>query len=554
MSGTTLIFNEKIQKQLKRNDFCNRLVEILNETNINNSKTIAGNFTEAVYQELPQLARQENFVADLIKGTAHKQLINISSFFSKKDISITSTQKRKIHDLIQLVLANELNEYRQFEYVSHNLPIMSFFKKELLEIRPGTNITQWKFINDYCLDKSRKIELYFSNIANYKEISDKLCATAVSALVKTMTGKRFDSTISQKGKGLYPNGLDALPEHIHNMNPYHIFLIAYSFRLPLTKYDEMRSKNEDTYDCFCFEENMFRFALAYIREKDEIPRFLNIIKENKKDFMKSEGESCNAQYVTEEINNFFFNNTGDVESLYPSFFHLLKKLGVVSAETREKTLNAHRRIVARNNMKKLIEDTELNNIISYYSLLCNSVDDIISFKYKNDIESTGKATQILHDNYSKLFETHPKEKEKILSMLCDRVSCDSSKQIRPSIRPILKSRFTTTHIGKISKGDADITRSDILKIGYLRTFIDFVNENNNCVNNKPEMTEATRKLTEIFETTTNRMLKECYFVPVKITFALDGLIEIALSSGINDKCIPEVFQACLPIDITRNTD
>lgn len=553
MSGTTLIFNEKMQNKLTKNDFRNRLVQILNETNISNAKIIANNFVDMVYKELPEISEQDNFVEALIKGNAHRKLINIDSLFRKKNITITISQKSKIHDLIQLILANELNEYRTFEYVMQNLPIMSFFKKELLEIRPGTNIPQWKFINDNCLDKSNSIELYFRNIANYKEISDKLCATAVSALVKKMTGKRFDSTISQKGKGWYPNGLDALPEQLHNIKPYYLFLFAYSFRLNFQKYDEMRNKNEDTYDCFCFEENIFRFAIAYIRRIDEIPRLISIIDENKEDFIKAESKNYDAEYVTEEINSFFSNNTGNIESLYPSFSALLKKLGVVSAKKREETLNEQRRIVAQNNMHKLIEDTDQNNIIKYCSLLHSSADDIISFKYKTDIESAEKAINILHDNYLQLFEAKPEEKAKILSMLCDRISPDSSNMIRPSIRPVLKSKFTTTHIRKINTGTTNkpITRSDILKIGYLRTFIDFVNENNDHFKNKQEMTEATRKLKDQFEATTNKMLKECYFAPVKITFALDGLIEIALSSGMNDKCIPEVFQACLPIDITR---
>lgn len=553
MSGTTLIFNEKMQNKLTKNDFRNRLVQILNETNISNAKIIANNFVDMVYKELPEISEQDNFVEALIKGNAHRKLINIDSLFRKKNITITISQKSKIHDLIQLILANELNEYRTFEYVMQNLPIMSFFKKELLEIRPGTNIPQWKFINDNCLDKSNSIELYFRNIANYKEISDKLCATAVSALVKKMTGKRFDSTISQKGKGWYPNGLDALPEQLHNIKPYYLFLFAYSFRLNFQKYDEMRNKNEDTYDCFCFEENIFRFAIAYIRRIDEIPRLISIIDENKEDFIKAESKNYDAEYVTEEINSFFSKNTGNIESLYPSFSALLKKLGVVSAKKREETLNEQRRIVAQNNMHKLIEDTDQNNIIKYCSLLHSSADDIISFKYKTDIESAEKAINILHDNYLQLFEAKPEEKAKILSMLCDRISPDSSNMIRPSIRPVLKSKFTTTHIRKINTGTTNkpITRSDILKIGYLRTFIDFVNENNDHFKNKQEMTEATRKLKDQFEATTNKMLKECYFAPVKITFALDGLIEIALSSGMNDKCIPEVFQACLPIDITR---
>lgn len=556
MSGTTLIFNEKMQNKLTRNDFHYRLVKILNETNISNTnaKIIANSFVDILYKKLPEISEQDNFVEALIKGNAHSQLINIDSFFKEKNITITSSQKSKIHDLIQLILANELNEYRTFEYVMQNLPIMSFFKKELLEIRPGTNIPQWRFINDNCLGKSKRIEPEFRNIANYKEISDKLCAKAVSALVKSMTDKRCDSTISQRGKGWYPNGLDALPEQLHNIKPYYLFLFAYSFRMDFQKYDEMRNKNEDTYDCFCFEENIFRFAIAYIKKKDEIPRFMKIINKNKKIFTKSQSKNYDAEYVTEKINSFFSNNTGDIESLYPSFLDLLKELGVVSAEKRKEILNEQRRTVAQNNMQELIKDTDLNNITKYLSLLHNSADDIISFKYKTDIDSAEKAINVLENNYSQLCEkTRPEEKAKILSMLCDRISPDSSNRIRSSIRPILKSKFTTTHITKISNGTTrnPITRSDILKIGYLRTFIDFVNKNNNQFKNKQEMTEAARKLKDQFEATTNIMLKECCFAPVKITFALDGLIEIALSSGINDKCIPEVFQACLPIDITR---
>lgn len=554
--STTYIFNTKMNSRIDKVYFKERLVEILGGTDIRTAQA----FTDEVYRRTKQLVGQENFIAGLIKGNAHKQVIDIDNFFKKLNIFINQQQKKEIHDLIQLMLASELNEYMTFQYITRTFPLMSFLKRELLETRAGTDIPQWQFIAEKCFVKKNitdDIKKYFERIANYKEIGDRQCAQVVSALVKSMTGKRFDTIISQKNKGWYPQGLEELAENVCNVSPYYLFLIAYSFKMTLEKYDEMLIRNGDIYDCFCYEENMFRFFIKYIRNINEICEFINIIDENRKYFMKPVESTCSAEYTVQRINDFFYRQHGTVEDLTPSFIRLLKKMGVVSAENREKILNMQRSQIASDNMRRLLKDTSLENITFYYSLLNNSVDDIIRFKYKDNPDQIERAIKVLQKNYEVLLEkTSDNEKAKILSMLCDRFAPKSSSYISASIRPILKSRFTTEHIGKISSCTTTdpITRSDILKIGYLRTFIDFVNKNNNRFRNKSEMIKEIRELSNLFEENTNKMLKDCCFAPVHITFPLDGLICIALSSGANDRCIPEVFQACLPIDTDRRTE
>ncbi|MDE5763623.1 MAG: hypothetical protein K2I00_01480 [Ruminococcus sp.] len=560
--STTYIFNQKINnKNIDREQFKESLIKILRKTDIDMPQIIAQQFLSEIDRKIDNLSRQENFVAQLIKGNAHKEIINIDIFFTNKNVFITPSQKKEIHDLIQLLLASRLNEYKTFQYVTQTFPLMSFLKRQLLETRPGTNIPQWQFIAENCFIKeniTEQIKEYFSTVANYKEISDRKCAQIVSALVKSLTGKRFDTTISQQkqGRGWYPNGLDELPEKFFNVNPEHLFLIAYSFKMNIDQYDEMLIRNGDVYDCFCYEENMLRFLLVYIKNINEYNAFKQIIEQNREHFQESSDEFTPEQ-VARKINNFFCSRRrDDIKSLCIDFMKLLKRLGVVSAEKRREILNQQRRLIAGANMQKLLKSTNLKNITVYYSLLNNTVDDIMRFKYKNEPEKIGKALEILESNYRQLAErTSENEKAKILSMLCDRFAPESSSYIKTSIRPILKSRFSTEHIGKISKGTTTdpITRTDILKIGYLQTLIDFINKNNQF-RNKSEMIEACRSLTRIFEENTNKILKKCSFAPVHATFPLDGLIYIALSSGTADKCIPEVFQACLPIDMTRRTE
>lgn len=544
--STTYIFNEKMKQKMNKDLFSNRLMTILSETEISSPYTTAHIFADNVYNQIHILSGKTNFVAGLIKGKTHQEVIDIDSFFAEYQLS--ANQKKEIHNLIQLALTNELNEYMMFQYITHNLPLMSFLKRELLATRPGTNVQQWQFIAEKCFVKQhmkQKIKTAFEGITNYKQIDDKLCTQLVSALIRSMTGKRFDNIISQKGKGWYPDGLEELPDKGYNVSPQHLFLIAYSFKMNLKKYDEMILRNENVYDCCCYEENMFRFLLTYITNINEFYEFIGYIGENIGKFQKSKNRQHTNEYIQKEINNFFLTKKGTVTELYQPFIRLLESLGVVSAEVRKAELDEKRKEIASKEIRKLIRDVSLDNLTMYYSLLNNTVDDIIEMQYKNTTERD-IAMKVIKNNYEQFCEKTG-SKVKTLSMICDRFAPESSSYIRASIRPILKSRFTTGHIRKISNGTTTVTRTDILKIGYLRTFIDFVNEKNQKFRNKDEMTKSISKLTGIFEENTNKMLKECCFIPVHVTFPLDGLICIALSSGTNDRCIPEVFQACLPI-------
>ena len=545
--STTYILNEKIKSRTDRNQFKNRLAEILGDSA---NPAVLSAFSGKVSKQIKMLSNQENFVFGLIKGETHR-LIDIDKFFADSKIHINKRQKSEIHNLVQLLLADEMNEYRTFSYVSQNFPLMSFLKRELLETRQGGNIPQWKFIAESCPHLRKEFYEYFEKIANYKEISDDICGRAVSSLVKYATGIRFDNTMSQSGKGWYPNGYFSLPEQLHNIKPYPLFLIACSFRLTLAKYDEMHAKNEDIYDCMSYEDNMFRFALVYIREKAEIKEFMKILDENRIHFFRKMNISPDIKQVSDNIKS-FFKNKGSMKRLVFPFMELLEKSGVVSAAVREKFLESERCKIAQKNMKELIADVQLDPIIRYYSLLNGTADNIIRFKYKDDMQNAEKAIAVIHENYRRLAECcRPYEKKKILSIICDSTAPDSSKKFIPSVRLILKNKFTTTYIRKLSSGIPAklVTRNDILKIAYLRTFIDFVNKNDLRFRNKKEMTESAKALTKNFEETANKMLEKCFFAPVHITFPLDGLIYISLSGGISDKCIPEVFQSCLPIKL-----
>lgn len=545
-TGTTMIFNEVMQNNLNKDRTIDRLTEILKETNVYNASIIAKRFLEQVYNKLSKISKTNSFITKLVKGTAYNE-IDVDNFFTKNNIILTKSQKEEINHIIQLIFVNELNNnvYQYFEYITQNFPLMSFLKKELLERRPGTNVLQWEFINDKC---HCNIKSDFLKISNYKQISDRLCAKAISNLVKEMTNKRFDQIFAQKGRGFFPDGYDNLPLRLHNMKLYHVFLIAYSLKLSDLKYKEMLYANESEYDCLCFEENMCRFAVVKGWNNTEI---MKIINENKGSF--TESKEYNSEFVAKKIDYFLNKYEGNTDSIIDEFLKLMKSLGVVSDKERKEILKAQRCSIAKKSMKKLIDNVVFDNIMEYFILYKNdnSANDIIDFKYKNDDKRAELAKNVIFENFSNFYNREIQGKKAvILSRLCDRCSSESSGYVNPLIRPILKSKFTTHRINSILNGTIEITRSDILKIGYLYTLINFINQKGKFKNAK-SMKEAARELIKEFEDITNKMLKECCFAPVKRTLVLDGTIEMALSNGIYDKCIPKIFQACLPININE---
>lgn len=546
MSGTTAIFRQKMYEPVNPESFERKLTEIFAKTSDKDIASHAAQYARAIIKKVENRLNivTEDTLKSLIKGDIYKQIINIDNIFENK---LSSAQKQDIYEIVKFIVSSKLNEYFTFRYIVQTFPAISFLKRELLEKRPGTDIPQWKFITENCMKHDvAKTQCEFAQIVDYKQISDELCGRMLSAIVSHMTEKRFDNIINQKGSGWYNNGFEELAKK-HTINSEHLFLIAYSLKLSLKKYDEFLTRNEEYYDCLCFEENMHRFFLRYAND-EKINVLENIITNNICDFSHNENGSQDAEKL---INNFFRCKNGSINELCGEFCTLLKKIGVVSAKQREEILSKEKKFAAQEFMKETISEIDYNSTLSYYSLLQGSADRIVDNSLNSkQANSIKKSISI---NYDKLLNTNCENnndnRKRLASIMSDCIIPlykDIEKDFHSALKPILKNQFTTAHIGKILNGTAEITRTDIIKTAYLYTLTSFI-KNKNKFTDEESMTNAAKSLVKTFEKKANPILKRCCFTPIHTTIPIDGLVEIALSSAINDRCIPEVYQACLLI-------
>lgn len=567
--STSIIFEDIVKYSLDLNEFKIKLANLLHDVD---DKKIDF-FINRLHSIISEYSENENFVRKLIKGEAHRE-IDINKLINDLcgyDIILKAEEKNKIHNLIQQLFSDSLNELQIFEYVSNTFPLFSYLKRELLEPRDGTDKKQWEFI----LDKSERLFKNFSNkfqsISHYREIDDNTCAKLISAIVKIMTNKRFDNTISMKNqsKGWYPNGLYELPVQTHDIKQKYLFLIAYSLKLDITKYIDLQKRNEDLYDSLCYEDNMYRFALKFINIKSTSKNVYDyieeIIKNNQGRVEANNNTTLFSETATDKIEAFLNdedNKSKDIESLIESFIKLQESLGVSTAENREKLWNIERCKIASKSLNEIIDFMDVKKIKSYFKLYFKDnstikLTDLIKYKMiKECISQPDMIVHNLNENYFEIIMSTEKTKERLLKLICDG-DCDSDQlsYVPRTIRSILATKFTTNRINAIKENKSlTITRNDILRIGYLKTFIEFVNQEKKYKNGI-EMMQDTPKLIEKFETNTNNLLKQCHYSSLHITFPHDGLIYIALSSLGNDRCIPNVYQLCLPMkNLNQNID
>lgn len=571
--STSIIFKEKaLKKGLNQNELQNRMEKILPDID----SDIVRFLTNKLRMLFNEYTENENFVRSLIKGEAHRE-IDINKLINNLcgfDILLKPEEKNEIHNLIQQSLIDSLNELQMFEYVSNTFPLFSYLKRKLMELRPGTNKKQWEFILDKSNHLSKKLYEKFNSISHYREIDDDTCAKMIANIVKIMTNKRFDNMISMSNqhKGWYPNGLDELPVQTHDIKQKYLFLIAYSLKLDITKYIELQKRNEDLYDSLCYEDNMYRFALKFINIKDTSKNVYNyiekIIKNNKSRFKANNNTTLFSETATNKIDAFLNdddNKSKDIESLIESFIKLQENLGVSTAENREKLWNKERCKIASKSLNEIIDSMDVKKIKNYFKLYFKDnstikLTDLIEYKMiKECISQPDMIVDNLNENYFGISMSTEKTKERLLKLICDG-DCDSDQlsYVPRTIRSILATKLTTNRINAIKENNENksltITRNDILRIGYLKTFIEFVNQEKKYKNGI-EMMQDTHILIEKFETNTNNLLKQCHYSNLHITFPHDGLIYIALSSLGNDRCIPNVYQLCLPMkNLNQNID
>ena len=171
-------------------------------------------------------------------------------------------------------------------------------------------------------------------------------------------------------------------------------------------------------------------------------------------------------------------------------------------------------------------DTDMKNIESYF---CDhefiSIDPLIEELYPEHAVEQQK--EMLEDISFALFELGTSERDmiKALALLCDGNYFKRNG--------LASKALTKGLIKKIANGETAIFREHILRIGYLSTLIDYFNG-----------TVSSKDIISRFENTTNAILEKCCYHPLFISFPLDALMYLSLSS--NQMCIPEVYQAFLP--------
>lgn len=475
--------------------------------------------------------------------------------YLKNNFALSDEKLEKIYDIIQKTVFSRLNEVYLYKYTCYSFPLWNYIKRQLLE--SGF----WKKV------VSKKLYEEFDKATSYKELNNYDCFNVVGKLVNNAIGTSdYNPQFEKHLISWYRNReTPLLPKSIEKIT---LAKIAYGFEMSLSKYDEMCKRVENSYSFLCYEDCMFRFAINYHslisftdffgtgkkgNNKNEIGGY---VAENRIYFSNFKSNSSEGD-ASKKIQEFFNEHpaTGnDINNLKIKYIDLLKKIGVSNSEVFKEYLDNKRKNIAKDMAEHLLKKLDLKKVNSYYykySKYANSAKDSRSKQEnKSDFNQDYKDV-ILTENANKIkelcsFNSFNENKIKVICRLCDGVKlgdAENTKENRildTAFKPVINGRFS-----KILKCKQEIKRNDILRLGYLDALINFIN---NDFDNK----DATRELNRNFKVTTDKLMADCCFAPLHITFNHDCLIYIALGSAMNDRCIPEVYQMCLTSEKRKN--
>ena len=515
-TGTNGVFRRKIANKLTPELFKKRLKELFPETD----EAVVGLLGNSLIMKIKNLKMNSAFVMNYSKGEIDK-IINISSFIDDNDISCTNIQCKEIYKLIQQLIVNRFSPVQCMRYIKSTFPLWSELKRQLLKTRPGTDKKQWEFVSESCKTSVGFVE-HFSKAVDYKQLNNEYTAEAVSNLVNmAIPGCRFENIISQPAsyKGWFPAGLN-YPPHQHNVQIEVLFKLAYGLALPLEELDRLFNCSvngkRDPYD---FNENMLRFGLKYRVSYKEIHKLIeNAYKGHDK-------EKLSYFEAVEKVDSFFKENHDgkSVSILAEEFIDIASKIAY------EKSIKNEQRENAAKYMQELLEKTDVEKIKAYYPR--PDLESTDTLADENFCEADARAYKKLTDEtrYSVML-LEKRNKVKALYLICDGLNF---KKIGLSSKAFTRADIINIADNKKEK----IHRDEILRIGYLTTLIDFING---------DVTKTD--LISRFEDVTGKMLAECHFQSLNITFLTDVLMYISLAS--NEMCIPEVYQLFIPKNIT----
>ncbi len=515
ITGTEKAMFRRAVTKMSPDDLLENLAQILTGAD---SITIK-NLRDKIVSNINSAEKDEAFIEKYAKGEIDK-LIPVDAYMRDNGIIPDTKQRKELFSLIHQYIIGQLQIIKCFKYIESTFPLWSKLKRLLLETRPGTDIKQWKYaVSQYkWSQKADDASQHFENAANYKQLNNYFVADAISALVDSeIENAQFKKTITQesKGKGWFPHGLSYSPKQ-HVVEKKTLFKLAYGFGLSSKQMDELCAGSEKgARDPFDFEENMLRFGLEY-----DIPYrdVLNAIKTAEKPQKETEYSYNEAISM---LDGFYAGNkeVNDSESLLEEYITLLGDIGTYD-------IKSFRKSYVRNALSELLEKVNVNKIKEYYAYNITSMDDLLSEKYFYEEIRYNQAEAMESTRFS-IDELGPRDKEKAICYICD------GKNV--ALRDLSSKAFTRDRVKHILQGDIDeISRDDILRTGYLYALIGYINGD---ISEEEIITE--------FEKETNRMLQDCMFHQLHMTFPLDALMYLSLLS--TNRCIPEVFQVFLPV-------
>lgn len=492
----------------------------------------------------------KNAIADYVKGDrynkAEKKKESIFSDFKqfcKGKYIFSERQWRDLHGLIHQVIMSSLSVVQLFSYIEQTFPLWSGLKRILLQKRRNTSIRQWEYALKYCDITETKLnnigydaESFRSEleaVQNYKNIKNVSAKLLITAIVnKTFPKWRFENIVSQPSvrKGWFPDGM-LRPPRQHSVEKNVLYKLGYAFSLSLDEFDKLTSSCEKSvYDAFSPYDALYRFGLNYGMNYDDITAVIEKCKDDPGNFSVPPA-NYNQSEMKRKVSDFFKENSFSY-NLIEKYIAFLNGNGVY-----RKSAELLADVRAENAQKYLCEiyrKFNFDNIKEYYKRFNISppdVADLLKEKYNNDTEDY--YSDYIENYIYKITETEKcTNPNNILTMICDGLNFQQTD--------VASGAFTNARLNDIrKKSDSlkkaryQIRRSEIMRLAYLDTLIEYFNKN-----------VSDDDIIRQFEETAGRMLLECRFLPLHITLKLDFLIYLALSE--ENRCKTNIFQTFIP--------
>ena len=499
-TGTHGLLSRRIAEELDREKLKNKLCSIFPGI----SCSVCYEICDEFFKMTDNLKITSSFIIRYSKGEIDK-IINLDDYFAQKEICVDDRQRKKLYKLLQQLIINKFTIVQCMKYIDKTFPLWSELKRLLLKQRRDTNMKQWEFIASK-RSVSEGFEEHFMNAVDYKILNNEYTAEALTKLVNmSIRNAEFENTLCQESacKGWFPFGFDNAPEQ-HEVSVDVLFKLAYSFRLTPDEFEKLCTGSvKGTNDPSSYKYNMFLFGLKY------------------------DMDYAAAKELADVNNNDSTDQGVNILKKYCDNYAAISDYIALTEKIRSTTpLEETRAEVASEAMKQLLDKTNMENIARYF---CDnefiSTDTLIEELYPEHVVEQQK--EMLEDTSYAFFELEISEryKCKTLSLLCDGSHFKRNGLASKALTPPL--------IRRISERSSNIFREHILRIGYLSTLIDFIND---AVSNE--------RIIKRFEEITNPMLNKCCYHPLFISFPLDALMYLSLSS--HPMCIPEVYQIFLP--------